>query len=185
MFASLNIRVSKKWRIAKVWVCITAEPISLSSSETEHNYRSYLNAVAQILLLTCLSWVTSPYNKKWDWKVIDHREEMYRPSFTFLKLLFKEVPVMKYMSQMHYRNQLDKNPNGFGIFTTDNWLCSDLTGAFPQGWAEHTHISINFLIQPHVYTLPMEFTLLCAHIPLLRVTKLVTLVAFLKDHLTF
>lgn len=52
-----------------------------------------------------------------------HLKEVDRPSFTFLKLFFKKVRVMKYRSQMHYRNQLDKNPNGFGMFTTDSWLC--------------------------------------------------------------
>lgn len=37
-----------------------------------------------------------------------HLEEVDRPSFTFLKLFFKKAPVMKYRSQMCYRNQLDK-----------------------------------------------------------------------------
>lgn len=53
---------------------------------------------------------------------------------------------MKYIKHPHYRKQLEKNPDRIRIFTTDSWLCSDLTGAFQPGWAEHVHISIDFLI---------------------------------------
>lgn len=146
-----------------------AKASSLSYNKIEYSYGSYRNAMAQMLLLTCFRWVTLPYNKNWDWKAIYHREKVDRPCFTFLKHFFKKIPVMKYMSHMHYRKQLDKNPNALTISTTHNWLWSNRSTSACLGRA-HTHLHWLFDLASHVY-LPVKYILLCVHISLLRVTK--------------
>lgn len=164
-----------EWTLTQIIFFLSPKHVASYTKNGCGDRRSVLHNTEKISLL----WMSSTKRDRqekplenWHWAQClfpgiceeSHLKEVDRPSFAFLKLSFKKLSVMKYRDQMHYRNQLDKNPDGFGIFTIDNWLCSDLTAAFPQGWAEPTPISSDSWIQPHVHTLPVEFIPVCTRL---------------------
>lgn len=94
-----------------------------------------------------------------------HLKEVDRPSFTFLKLFFKKVPVTKYRSQMCYSNQLDQKSEL--IWDLHYWQLAFLWSnrSISTGVGRtHSHPYPSTFWFSLVYTLPMEFIPMCTHL---------------------